>query len=308
MSIRIGIGAGLAPALPADAFWRWVDFCESAGIDSIWVSDQALGPNPEPLALLSAIAARTSRMRLGTNVLVVPLRDPVLLAKQFATIDYLSDGRLLPAYGVGIQGDPMWAATGRDPRMRGRAADEAIHLVRQLLERDEIVHRGPFFHYEGSGIQPRPARPLSCWIGGESDAAIGRTARLGDGWLGGLSTPDAAGRIVAAIKARLPENGRVIDADHYGVTVPVRIGRADDAPVMAARRRFSARLGPDGREARLDGFAVGPTDHIVAVLRAFVAKGIAKFVAMPIARDADDLMQQTRLLASEILPAIETGR
>jgi len=244
-------------------------------------------------------------MRLGTNVVVIALRDPVLLAKQIAALDFLSDGRMLPSFGVGNAGDPIWAATGRDPAARGRQADEAIKLVRALLEQEQVSHRGEFYTYDGPGMEPRPPAPLPYWIGGDSAAAVRRTAELGNGWIGGLGTPDGAGETVARIKAALAENGRHIDADHYGVTVPMRIGREDDPAVIAAKKRFSDRLKPGEKQQRLSSFAVGTADHVIGVLRAFVARGIGKFVAMPIASGPDDLLDQTRMLVEEILPAIE---
>lgn len=307
MSIRIGIGTGLAPPQPIDAFWRWIDQCEEGGIDSVWASDQMNGPSPEPLAMLAAIAARTERMRLGTNIVVIALRDPVLLAKQIAAIDFISKGRMLPSFGVGNAVDPIWAATGRDPALRGKQSDEAIALVRMLLEQDAIEFSGEFFSYHGPAMQPRPSGPLPYWIGGDSQAAVQRTARLGDGWIGGLNTPEGAGDIVRRIKAALLETGRHIDPDHYGVTLPLRIGHEDDPAVLAARKRFGARMKPEEAEARLASFAVGSVEHVIGVLRAFIAQGIEKFVALPIADGPDDLLAQTRLLIEEILPAVEAN-
>jgi probable F420-dependent oxidoreductase len=304
MSVRIGIGTGLAPPQPIDAFWRWIDLCEACGIDSVWTSDQMIGPSPEPLAMLSAIAARTERMRLGTNIIVIALRDPVLLAKQIAAIDFIAKGRMLPSFGVGNAVDPIWAATGRDPAARGRQSDEAIALVRMLLEQDEVEFAGEFYSYKGPPMQPRPSGPLPCWIGGDSQAAVQRTARLGDGWIGGLNTPEGAGDIVRRIKAALLETGRQIDPDHYGVSLPLRIGKDDDPSVLAARKRFGARMKPEEAEARLASFAVGSVDHVIGVLRAFITNGIEKFVALPIAEGPDDLMAQTRLLIEEVLPAL----
>lgn len=307
MSIRIGIGTGLAPPQPIEVFWRWIDSCERGGIDSIWASDQMIGPNPEPLAMLSAIAARTERMRLGTNIVVIALREPVLLAKQIAALDFISKGRMLPSFGVGNPGDPMWQATGRDASLRGRQSDEAIALVRLLLERDEVDFAGEFYTYRGPPMEPRPAGPLPYWIGGDSEAAVKRTARLGDGWIGGLNTPQSAGQIVQRIKQALLETGRTIDPDHYGVTLPLRIGRDDDPAVLAARQRFGVRMKPEEADARLASFAVGSTDHVIEVVRAFIAMGIEKFVALPIAEDPDDLLAQTRLLIEEVLPAVEAN-
>ena len=111
MSLRIGIGSGLGAPMAADDYWRWVELCETCGVDSIWHSDQLLRPSLEPLTMLAALAAATKRLRFGMNAVVVTLRDPLLLAKQCATIDHLAPGRLLPVFGVGDAADPAWAAT-----------------------------------------------------------------------------------------------------------------------------------------------------------------------------------------------------
>lgn len=308
MSIRIGIGNSLVPTLSPAEVWRWAEACDDCGLDSLWVSDQPSGPAPEPLAMLAALAARTRRIRLGTNVLVVSLREPILLARQLATIHALSGGRLLPAYGIGTGGDPLWAATGTDPASRGKRANEAIALVCDLLTRDAVSFEGSFHRYAGAGIQPRPERALPCWIGGESEAAIRRTALLGDGWIGGLSTPERVGATIAAIKAKLAENGRTIDADHYGATIPFRIGAEDDPAVPAARERLAKRLKGAEREGTIEGFAVGTANHIIGIMRRYIEQGVAKFVVLPIASDGADLMEQTRLLAERIVPEIEVQR
>lgn len=308
MAVRVGIGAGLAAPLNAQDFFRWVDLCEASGIDSIWVSDQIAGKNPEPLSMLGAIAARTRRVRLGTNVIVIPFRDPVLLAKQVATLDWLCDGRMLPAFGVGHASDPLWAAKQQDPALRGKQADEAIALFRLLLEGGEVQFAGRFFHYDGPGIKPtRPACP-PIWTGGDSLAAARRSARLSDGWLGGFTTPEQAGQTVATIKQELTLTGRHIDTDHYGTTLPLRIGGEADPALEKARQNLLHRLPEDRRAQAAASLAIGTAKHIITIIQQYVAQGIEKFVAAPIAHDADDLIRQTRLLAEHVLPFVESTR
>ena len=305
MSVRIGIGPGLGVALTPRDYWRWVDYCEEAGIDSIWHSDQLLGGTMEPVALLAALAARTRRMRFGTNALVAAFRDPIVLAKQLATIDWLSEGRAFPVFGVGNASDPYWAATGADPRARGRRADEVITLVRQLLNQETVDFTGAHYRYSGSGVFPRPARPMSLWIGGQSPAAYRRTALLGDGWLGGLTGAAAAADARKQIEAALAETGRSIENDHYGTSLPLRIGAESDPALQAARARLLARMPEPDRGSLEQSFAIGAPDAIIALLQSYVASGIHKFVVLPMANDADDLMAQTELLVRTIIPQIE---
>ena len=103
MGVGIGLGCAEFPFSGAAAYWRWIDMCEAGGVDSIWQTDRIVGRQPflESMTTMAALAGRTRRMRFGMNVVSLAFRDPVLLAKQCATIDMLSDGRLLPAFGIG---------------------------------------------------------------------------------------------------------------------------------------------------------------------------------------------------------------
>ncbi len=305
MSIRIGIGPGLGiPMTPAE-YWRWVDFCEDSGIDSIWHSDQLLGGTLEPVTMLAALAARTTRMRFGTNALVAAFRDPIVLAKQIATLDFLSEGRVFPVLGVGNASDPYWAATGANPKVRGRKSDEAIRLLRLLLGQDQVEFAGEHFRYAGPGVFPRPVKPVPLWIGGQSPAAYKRTAELGDGWLGGLIGPETAGAARSQIEAALVESGRTIEDDHYGASMPLRIGSPDDPAVLAARERLLSRMPEESRAALSESFAIGEPEAVIRVLRRYVDAGIHKFVVLPMARHADDLLAQTELLLRTVIPEIE---
>ena len=305
MSIRVGMGSGLNISLSPDLYWQWVALCDDSGIDSIWHSEQLLGEVLDPLVLLSALAARTRRLRFGTNAIVAAFHDPIVIAKQFATIDYLAPGRLLPVFGVGNAGDPYWAATGASPGLRGKISNEAITLIRALLEDEQISFHGEHFRYDGPGIWPRPSRPPPLWIGGDSAAAVQRTATHGDGWLGGLVPPDKAAEVVANIKAAAARAGRTIDQDHYGVTVLVRIGSPDDPAVSAMRARLAARLNEIDGAPRADLLAVGDADDLAALFHRHIAAGVHKFVAVPIVTDGADLLAQTELLAAHVLPRVE---
>jgi probable F420-dependent oxidoreductase len=307
MSIRIGIGSGLGKALSPTEYWRWIDTCEDAGIDSVWHSDQLLGSTLEPMVMLAALAGRTQRIKFGTNALVLPFREPLVVAKQLATIDFISNGRLFPVVGVGRASDPYWTATGGQARERGRRSNEAIALIRLLLEKDEVNFAGAHFRYHGPGVEPRPRRPIPLWTGGHSEAAIRRTAALGDGWLGGLLDAGKAAQTKRSIETALALTGRAIEADHYGVTLPFRIGPPDDPAVVAAREQLETRL-PETERGELAGaFAAGPPSDVIAILKRHVAAGMSKFVVLPIAHDAHDLLDQTALLARHILPAVEGG-
>lgn len=292
------------PFSSAAAYWRWVDFCEDAGIDSIWQTDRIIGMEPhlEALATMAALAGRTRRLKFGMNVLSLGQRDPVLVAKQCATIDFLSSGRLLPAFGVGADRSPEWVAMGLDPKTRGAKTDEALEIIRRLWTQDKVNFDGKHYRLIDATISPKPIQAeLPMWIGGSSPAAIRRTARFGTGWQGGAETPAAAGKVVAAIKAALAEAERTIDEDHYGAGFPFRIGRAQDVPSLAGTiKMYRDYLGIDP----MDYFAIGDADAVIRRIGDYVDAGVSKFVMRPVADGDADIMAQTELLVREVLPEV----
>ena len=170
----------------------------------------------------------------------------MLLAKQCATIDVLSEGRLLPAFGIGSPRAPEWAAMHIDTKTRGRRTDEALEIIGRLWREESVDFAGEHFRLTGASISPKPAQPdLPMWIGGGSEAAVRRTARLGTGWLGGPEMPDEAGRIVAAIRAELEKTGRSIDDDHYGASFPFHFGQAADPMIERPMQTYEKRTGRD---------------------------------------------------------------
>src|SRR5215471_11649056 len=204
MTISVGMGIAAFPFADARGFWQWVDLCEAGGVDSIWQSDRVISTAPalECMSVMAALAGRTRRLKFGMNVLSLAQRDPVLVAKQCATIDVLSEGRLLPAFGIGSPLGPEWKALGIDTRSRGKRMDEGLEIVSRLWREDAVDFDGVHFKLKGASIAPKPAQAeLPMWIGGSSEAAIRRTARYGTGWQAGPETPAEAGRVVAAIRA-----------------------------------------------------------------------------------------------------------
>jgi probable F420-dependent oxidoreductase len=305
MGRRISVGLGLMgfPFSGAEAYWRWVDLAEAAGVDSIWQTDRLISGEPflECMTSLAALAGRTRRLKFGMNVLSLAQRDPVLVAKQCATIDMLSGGRLLPAFGVGSDRSPEWNAMHLDSRTRGVRTDEALEMISRLWREDRVDFTGRHYQLTGATISPKPVQPdLPMWIGGSSPAAIRRTARFGTGWQGGAETPEATAQVVAAIKAALKETGRAIDEDHYGAGFPVWFGTADDpgvAKTLAAYRSL-------GLADPLSYFAIGDTDAILGRIAAYIDAGISKFILRPMGRDDAEVIAQTERLIGEVLPAV----
>jgi probable F420-dependent oxidoreductase len=197
MGIRYRVGIMPGPWPPGRESGQFLfdlaDFCEKSDIDSIWLSDRLSSPVPVPevMTSLAAIAARTQKLKFGPSVLVLPYRTPVVAAKEMATIDWLSRGRLFPAVGVGVELPREFDASGVPFKERGRRTDEAIRVMRLLWTEDEVSYQGEFFKLDRVTVFPKPWQtPPPIWIGGKSEAAQKRTARLGDGWIPSFITPE----------------------------------------------------------------------------------------------------------------------
>ena len=302
-SVAVGLGLMEFPFSGADGYWRWVDLCEAGGVDSLWQTDRVISREPilECVAAMGALAGRTRRLKFGFNVVSMALRDPVLLAKQCATIDVLSEGRLLPAFGIGSPLAADWKALHQDTATRGLRTDEGLEIVRRLWREDSVDFEGVHFHLSGASISPKPVQPeLPMWIGGASEAAIRRTARYGTGWQAGRETPAEVARVIASIKAAAAEAGRAIDEDHYGAGFPFRFGRTNDPGMAQIMDAYRKRTGQDP----LEHFTIGDADTIVTRIAEFVDAGAYKFILRPAAQGDEEMLAQTKRLVEEVLPLV----
>lgn len=298
MSVRVGIGWGpfAGDDLTPGRFFGLVERIEELGYDSIWLSDSATLVGPAPLAALAAVAARTTRLKLGTNVLVAPARNPVLLAKELATIDALSEGRLLPAFGLGIDAEPEAGAIGVPRAERAARTEEAIEIVRQLWSGGPVTYHGRFATLAGVRLSPAPIRSgLDIWLGGSSPAALRRTGRIADGWIGSFVSPDELAACVERIGEAAADAGRAIDDDHYGTTL-FAAPSSDELPPRA-HALLSRRPGL----AFDDHVAIG-TGALHELLERFREAGASKFVLVPIADDMLSWLEEVRL---EVIEPVE---
>jgi probable F420-dependent oxidoreductase len=300
-TIAAGIGLAEYPFQTTSGFWRWVDLCEQGGVDSIWQNDRIVSRAPvlECMTALAAIAGRTQRIKFGVNVVAAALRDPVLLAKQCATIDVLSEGRMLPGFGIGSPRGAEWDAMHLDRTTRGRKTDEALEIISRLWNGENLTYEGKHFRLTGASIAPLPVqRELPMWIGGSSDAAVKRTAKYGTGWQAGSETPEAVGKVIAAIRDAVAKAGRSIDEDHYGAAFTYRFGAADDPGVMKAMEHYTARTGRDASAH----FVFGDADAILDRIARYVENDASKFILRPAADGDEDTYVQTRRFVEEVLP------
>jgi probable F420-dependent oxidoreductase len=282
LSVRVGVGLSpLAPAPPSAEFWGMVATLEGVGYDSLWLNDSPgrLG-SVAPLPTLAAVAARTERLKLGTNVLVLPHRNPVVLARELATLDVLSGGRLLPAGGLGVDLPRELEATGVAKAERGPRVEESVTVVKRLWEGGPVSHRGRFWSFTDVTLAPTPTRPrLELWLGGRAPAALRRIGRVADGWLASFAGPEQVGEGIATIRAAAAAAGRTIDEDHYGATI---FSAPSEAELPPPGDLLLDRLRP-GTD-RADHVAVGAAETR-QLLERFLAVGATKFVLNPLARD-----------------------
>lgn len=306
MSVRIGFGLVNYPFDSPRSYFEWAEFLELNQVDSMWQSDRLVSSDSylESMSALATLAGCTERIKFGMNAIVAPLRDPLVLAKQCATIDYLSNGRLLPMFGVGYPNAAEWKAMGRTPDHRGSIANEMFELMARLWHEESVDFDGKYFQYKAAAIAPRPIQqPLPLWIGGSSKAAARRTAQFGTGWIGGAASPVDVASSIAMIKAELEHSGRSIDDDHYGASIAFRIGSPDDDAVRNSP--FLKRAGI-GAEIDLNPlFCIGDSAKLIQRLRDYVAGGASKFVLFPVAAGDADTFDQTQRVIEEVKPVIE---
>jgi probable F420-dependent oxidoreductase len=306
MAIRAGFGIANFPFDAPRSWFEWVQLLEAHRVDSVWQTDRLVSADPylETISVMATLAGCTERIKFGMNAIVAPLRDPLILAKQCATIDFLSNGRLLPMFGVGYPNAIEWRTTGRSAGDRGARSSEIFELLNLLWTQESVTYEGKFFQYRDAMINPRPIQqPLPLWIGGNAEPALKRTARLGSGWIGGIATPEQVRHAIDTIRTEAAALGRRIDDDHFGATLAYRIGTLDDPVIGQFPLVRRAGIGDEIDLRPL--LAVGSVAEIVARIEQYKAAGASKFVLLPIALGDRDVFDQTRRACEEILPAIE---
>jgi len=256
----------------------FVDALEALGFDTIWLSDIPMGAQVDPLVGLAFAAGRTSRLKLGANL--VPIgRNPMLLAKELAQLDRLSRGRVLLSLVPGLDQPGERQALGIGEANRGRYIDEIVPLLRRWWNGEIVDHHSERFAFTGVSVRPTPQQdPLEIWLGGVGPAALRRAGRLADGWLGAALTPDEAGDAATQIVAAATEAGRTIDPEHFGLSIPYARTDPDDRTIAALRARR-----PDGDLAEI--LPVG-ADGLRSLIGRLVDRGLSKFVVRPVSIDA----------------------
>jgi probable F420-dependent oxidoreductase len=246
-------------------------------------------------------AGRTKRLKFGMSVMVLPGRNPIVLAKELATLDRLSGGRLLPAFGLGVADPHEQQAFGVERAARAKLFDEAMVVLRGAWAEGSLTHHGEHFDYEDLRVLPKPMQShLDVWLGGNAPSELRRVARLADGWLPSFVTPADAERGRETIESGLIEHGRTIDVDHYGALIPYSLG-----PVPSSVLDVLAKRRPDLADPTI--LVPQGWDALMKTIDAFVDVGTTKFVILPIVEPATpDLWLEHLEQAAPIVLARQT--
>jgi probable F420-dependent oxidoreductase len=298
MSVRIGFGLGTAARpLDGERLRELAQALERHGFDSLWLSERISGDVVDPVVGLSYAAAVTTRLKLGFSVMVLPGRNPALVAKQLASLDRLAGGRLLPAFGLGTPNPREHQAFAVAAADRGAWLEEAMPLLRRFWHEGAVDHDGPRFHFRDVEVRPTPLGRMEMWLGGAGPRQLDRAGRLADGWLGSFTTPDEAGEARRAIEAAAAQGDRAVDPGHFGVIVPY-----SETPVDDARSEALLQRGRRGRPpVAIDDIVAQGLPHTAPLVERFVARGITKFVLMPLA-EPDDWDASLERVAGAVAP------
>ena len=275
---------------------------EALGYDSLWASDHIVIPHRiasrypysdtgafplppdanflEPLTTLALVAGVTERVRLGTTILVLPHRHPVLAAKSLATLDHLSAGRVILGAGVGWMREEI-ELLGAPFDRRGAWSDEAIRIMRACWRDERTHYRGEFFAFDDVGVFPKPARgDIPIWIGGHTPRALKRVVALADGWHAAFPSADALEHGIALLRQECARQQR----------------RFADL-VITVRAGLSIRPAPGGTDRKA---MQGSPEQILADLERYRALGVSSVLLETRYRDLDDMVGIYETFAREI--------
>jgi probable F420-dependent oxidoreductase len=314
-----------APAQVVDMAVR----AEALGYHSVWGNDHITPPQYvridypqppnfyEPLITLAFAAQATSRIRLGTSVLVLPLREPVYLAKSVATLDALSGGRFTLGVGVGAYREEFERLRPRDARLkRAELMDESVEILRLLFEQPTASFEGKHYAFDGIQLAPKPAqRPLPMFIAGNDAPGVRRAARWGQGWFPAAMGIDDLRRGIDVLHQECDRIGRDVSEIAIAPQLLCGIGRTHEAGVAQFRRSrmythlqtlAASTLRHQDPSTVEDANLVGTPDEIVARIKRLEAAGVNMLAAMSFTSNSyEEMLDDMALFAAEVLPAFQ---
>jgi len=301
--IGIGFGGGRFGLPSPEDICAFAERAEDLGIDSIWLSERITSSQPQlDIACLMAVfATRTKRIKMGPSVMTLPARDPVQVARTYATLDYLSGGKRRVIMAVGLGADPRdCLACGIPSEERGARMEEGVEVLRKLWTDTKVSHHGRFYNFDNVTIEPRPAGgPLDVWIGGRTDIALRRVAKYGDGWFPSFISPEEFRAGMIKLTEYGAARGRAIDPNEAGVVLLTHVTDDPDEARSILQLAGAALQRDPGEMA--ERAAVGPAQECVERIRKYIEAGCTKFVLFPLC-PPDQLAAQITTYAKSILP------
>jgi probable F420-dependent oxidoreductase len=302
----IGIALPNLPGVTPPLIPEFARRIEAAGFEAVWCLDRLVYENPDPIAALAACAAVTSRVRLGTSILLAALHPPAVLAKQLATIDLLSNGRL--TLGVGIGGRPDdFSGAGVPFEHRGGRTAEMIGIMRRAWAGEPITHKGRHFTIEGGPIGPRPVqRPtIPVWMGGIQEGALRRAARIADGFVGGGGGPDGFRTLWQQVRRFVTDAGRSADAFPNGCLAYFNLRDVRDQAKQEAMATLIRYYGPQftSRYDPEKALVFGPPEDCARRIQTYLDAGVQHLILVPTTLD----VAQVDRMAREVVPRLGPG-
>jgi probable F420-dependent oxidoreductase len=300
---------GEEPWLPAiDELSRLVELVDRSGYDSLWVGDHVSFALPilDPFLQLAQAAVVSRRLQLGTAVYLLPLRHPTPVAKQVSTLDHLTEGRFVFGVGVGGEFPKEYEACGVPIAERGARLSESLAVLRKLWTGEPATHNGRFFNFEGITMQPPPrqAGGPPIWCGGRTDAALRRIARLTDGWMSYVVTPDMFREGLDKIAEAAGACHRVFDRGFASAHLLfTRVDRSYEAALDAATATLSTRYAMDFRRAAQRYCALGRPAEVVETIRRFHQAG-ARHIVLDFVGPYEERFAEIERFAAEAMPLL----
>jgi probable F420-dependent oxidoreductase len=314
--LSIGIQTIHRRTEPADDPWRptidemqaLVRLVDDCGYDSLWVGDHIAFAVSilDPLLQLAQAAVVSRRLLLGTNVYLLPLRHPVPVAKQVATLDHLCEGRLILGVGVGGEFPKEYEVCGVPLAERGARLTAAIPLLRELWSGAPVTYDGRYFGaFSEVAMQPPALQPGGppIWCGGRADAALARAGRLADGWISYVVTPETYRAALAKIAAAADAAGRRLERFGTGHLLFTRLDGSYERALDAAASSLSRRYAMDFRRAAERYAALGRPEQIADRIRAFYEAG-ARHIVLDLIGPYEERPQQIEGFARDVLPLL----
>lgn len=297
-------------------FWGLDVFAavERLGYDGLFTGEHVVSPRPvwDAVTMCTAMACATERIAIGPAATIAPLRHPTLLAKELAGIDLISGGRLIVALGAGGDDPAEFAAAGVPLERRGRRTSETMEILRRYFSGEEFSYDGDLYRLDRVRLLPPPAQaggpPL--WVAGRAPVAQRRAARLGDGFLPYLLTPNGCARAFQAIREHAAGRGRALP-DGFAWGAHLYLALADDAG--EGRRRANAHMAWRYREPRFEGdladryTVAGDGPDCVEGLVRYAAAGCSHLVLFLIRGDGEPPLHALERVAAEVVEPLRAA-